>query len=115
MVVDPQPHMTYQPFLPEAAAGNLSPRHTVVPLRRELQRCHVLAGEVTRIEHARKVATVQPIIGPPREIAYDHIVVVPGSVSRTLPIPGLREHAVGFKTIGEAIYLRNRRKRGAIN
>jgi NADH dehydrogenase len=106
-VVDPQPHMTYQPFLPEAAAGNISPRHTVVPLRRELRKAHVLAGEVTRIEHARKVATVQPIIGPPREVPYDHIVVVPGSVSRTLPIPGLREHAIGFKTIGEAIYLRN--------
>ena len=106
-VVDPQPHMTYQPFLPEAAAGNISPRHSVVPLRRELSRCNVLAGEVTRIEHARKVATVQPLIGPPREIAYDHIVVAPGSVSRTLPIPGLRESAVGFKTIGEAIFLRN--------
>ena len=107
-VVDPQPHMTYQPFLPEAAAGNISPRHTVVPLRRELRRCHVLAGEVTRIEHARKVATVQPIIGPAREVGYDQIIVAPGSVSRTLPIPGLREQAVGFKTIGEAIYLRNR-------
>jgi NADH:quinone reductase (non-electrogenic) len=106
-VVDPQPHMTYQPFLPEAAAGSLSPRHTVVPLRRELPRCHVLSGEVTRIEHARKAATVQPIIGPPREVPYDQIVVAPGSISRTLPIPGLREQAVGFKTIGEAIYLRN--------
>jgi NADH dehydrogenase len=107
-VVDPQPHMTYQPFLPEAAAGNISPRHTVVPLRRELKRCHVLSGTVTRIEHARKVAVVQPIIGPAREVPYDHIVVAPGSVSRSLPIPGLREQAVGFKTIGEAIYLRNR-------
>jgi NADH dehydrogenase len=107
-VVDPQPNMTYQPFLPEAAAGNISPRHAVVPLRRELRRCHILAGEVTKIEHARRTATVQPIIGPPREIGYDHIVVVPGSVSRTLPIPGLRESAIGFKTIGEAIYLRNK-------
>jgi NADH dehydrogenase len=106
-VVDPQPHMTYQPFLPEAAAGNISPRHSVVPLRRELRKAHILAGEVTRIEHARKVATVQPIIGPPREVAYDQIVVAPGSVSRSLPIPGLREHAIGFKTIGEAIFLRN--------
>jgi NADH:ubiquinone reductase (H+-translocating) len=106
-VVDPQPHMTYQPFLPEAAAGNISPRHSVVPLRRELRRCRVVAGEVTRIEHARRTATVQPIIGPPREIEYDQIVVAPGSVSRTLPIPGLREHAIGFKTIGEAIFLRN--------
>jgi NADH dehydrogenase len=107
-VVDPHPHMTYQPFLPEVSAGNISPRHAVVPLRRELRHCHILAGEVTRIEHARKVATVQPIIGPSREVPYDCIVAAPGSVSRTLPIPGLREQAVGFKTIGEAIYLRNR-------
>lgn len=107
IVVDPQPHMTYQPFLPEAAAGNISPRHAVVPLRRELRRCTVVAGAVTRIEHARRTATVQPIIGPPREIGYDHIVVAPGAVSRTLPIPGLREQGIGFKTIGEAIYLRN--------
>ena len=107
LVVDPQPHMTYQPFLPEAAAGNISPRHTVVPLRRELRKCKILGGSVTRIDHARKVATVQPISGPPREIPYDHIVVAPGSISRTLPIPGLAENAVGFKTIGEAIFLRN--------
>jgi NADH dehydrogenase len=107
VVVDPQPHMTYQPFLPEAAAGNISPRHTVVPLRRELRRCRVIAGAVTRIEHARRTATVQPIVGPAREIRYDHVVVAPGSVSRTLPIPGLKEHGIGFKTIGEAIYLRN--------
>ena len=108
LVVDPQPHMTYQPFLPEAAAGNISPRHTVVPLRRELRKCRVLAGEVTKIEHVRKTATVQPIVGPPREVTYDHVVFAPGSISRTLPIPGLAEQAVGFKTIGEAIYLRNR-------
>jgi NADH dehydrogenase len=107
-VVDPHPHMTYQPFLPEVSAGNISPRHAVVPLRRELRRCHILAGEVVRIEHARRIATVQPIIGPSREVGYDHVVAAPGSVSRTLPIPGLREQAVGFKTIGEAIYLRNR-------
>ncbi|MBM0274755.1 NAD(P)/FAD-dependent oxidoreductase [Micromonospora tarensis] len=107
MVVDPQPHMTYQPFLPEAAAGNISPRHSVVPLRRELRRCKMVAGTVTRLEHARKVATVQPISGPAREITYDHVIVAPGSVSRTLPIPGLHEQGIGFKTIGEAIYLRN--------
>jgi len=107
IVVDPQPHMTYQPFLPEAAAGNISPRHSVVPLRRELRCCQIVAGAVTRIEHARKAVIVQPIVGPPREIRYDHVVVAPGSVSRTLPIPGLHEQGIGFKTIGEAIYLRN--------
>ncbi|GGL06829.1 NAD(P)/FAD-dependent oxidoreductase [Mangrovihabitans endophyticus] len=107
VVIDPQPHMTYQPFLPEAAAGNISPRHSVVPLRRELQRCRIVSGEVTRIEHATKTVTIQPIDGPTTEMLYDHIIVAPGSVSRTLPIPGLRERGIGFKTIGEAIYLRN--------
>jgi NADH dehydrogenase len=107
VVIDPQPHMTYQPFLPEAAAGNISPRHSVVPLRRELKRCRIVSGEVTRIEHARKTVTIQPIDGPATEMPYDPLIVAPGSVSRTLPIPGLRERGIGFKTIGEAIYLRN--------
>jgi NADH dehydrogenase len=106
-VVDPQPHMTYQPFLPEAAAGNVSPRHVVAPLRKVLRKVHNITGAVTAIDHAHKTATVKPLAGHPRELSYDHIVVAPGSVSRTLPIPGLAENAVGFKTIGEAIYLRN--------
>lgn len=107
-VVDPLPHLTYQPFLPEAAAGSIEPRHTVVPLRQRLRRCRVLAGTVTAVDHAARTATVQPVVGPARRLDYDHIVVAPGSVSRTLPIPGLREQAVGFKTLGEAIWLRNR-------
>lgn len=107
VVIDPVPHMTYQPFLPEAAAGNISPRHAVVPLRRELKKCRIVSGEVTRVEHANKTVTIQPIDGPSYEMAYDHIVVAPGSVSRTLPIPGLSDLGIGLKTIGEAIYLRN--------
>jgi NADH dehydrogenase len=107
-LVDPQPHMTYQPFLPEAAAGSIEPRHVVVPLRQQLRRCRVIAGTVTGINHASRTATVQPVVGPDRQIGYDSVVVAPGSVSRTLPIPGLREQAVGFKTLGEAIWLRNR-------
>jgi NADH dehydrogenase len=106
-VVDPQPHMTYQPFLPEAAAGNLSPRHVVAPLRKVLRKCHIVTGSVVGIDHGRKMATVDTAAGRRKEFAYDHVVVAPGSVARTLPIPGLRETAVGFKTIGEAIYLRN--------
>lgn len=107
-IVAPEPHMTYQPFLPEAAAGSIEPRHAVVPLRQQLRRCRVITGSVTGIDHANRTATVQPVVGPPHPIEYDQIVVAPGSVSRTLPIPGLREQAVGFKTLGEAIWLRNR-------
>ncbi|HSV66409.1 MAG TPA: NAD(P)/FAD-dependent oxidoreductase [Mycobacteriales bacterium] len=106
-VVDPQSHMTYQPFLPEAAAGWVEPRHVVVPLRQVLRKCRVITATVTGLDHARGAATVQPLEGEPYEIGYDIVVMVPGSVARTLPIPGLAEHGIGFKTIGEAIYLRN--------
>jgi NADH dehydrogenase len=106
-VIDPQSNMTYQPFLAEAAAGNLEPRHVVVPLRKVLRKCNVITGAVTGISHAAKAVTVQPAEGEPYDVPYDLLVVCPGSVSRLLPIPGLAEHGIGFKTIGEAIYLRN--------
>jgi NADH:ubiquinone reductase (H+-translocating) len=106
-VVDPQSYMTYQPFLPEAAAGNLSPRHVVAPLRRVLDKCTVLNARVTELDHSERWAIIQPIAGSPQRISYDYLVMAAGSVSRTLPIPGLAEHGIGFKTIGEAIHLRN--------
>ena len=107
-IVDTRSFMTYQPFLPEAAAGNLEPRHVVVPLRRVLKGGRVITGRVTRIDHARRVARLDPTVGESYEIAYDILVLAPGSVSRTLPIPGLAEHALGFKGVEEAIALRNK-------
>ena len=106
-VIDPRSVMTYQPFLPEAAAGSLEPRHVVVPLRRTLRGCDVITGRVASLDHARKVVTVEPSEGHAYELAYDILVVALGSVARTLPIPGLAENAVGFKQIEEAIALRN--------
>jgi NADH dehydrogenase len=106
-VVEPQSNMTYQPFLPEAAAGSVEPRHVVVSLRRVLKHCNVITGAVSCIKHANKSVTVQPSDGEPYELGYDVLVVCPGSISRILPIPGLAERGIGFKTIGEAIYLRN--------
>ncbi|WP_260606861.1 NAD(P)/FAD-dependent oxidoreductase [Streptomyces sp. WAC08241] len=112
VVVTPEPYMTYQPFLPEAAAGSLSPRHVVVPLRRVLGRCRILIGEVRSVDHARRTATLSTLATDeegtgPVELAYDELVIAPGSVSRTLPVPGLAEHGIGFKTVEEAIGLRN--------
>src|SRR6266496_3074686 len=71
-VIDPQPHMTYQPFLPEAAA-----------------------------------VEIEAPDGHHETVEYDILVVALGSVARLMPIPGLAEQGISFKTIGEAIYLRN--------
>ncbi|MCX5398041.1 NAD(P)/FAD-dependent oxidoreductase [Streptomyces sp. NBC_00102] len=112
LVVTPDPYMTYQPFLPEAAAGSISPRHVVVPLRRVLRRCRIVVGEVHRIDHVNRTATVSTLAtgGPGDgavEMPYDELVLAPGSVARTLPVPGLAESGIGFRTVEEAIKLRN--------
>src|SRR4051794_19203637 len=106
-VVEPRSYMTYQPFLPEASAGALSPRHVVVPLRRVLHRCEVINARVVGVDHERRVARLVNLEQETIEQPYDEVVVALGSIARTLPIPGLAERGVGFKTIEEAIYLRN--------
>lgn len=108
VLVSPESFMQYQPFLPEVASGNIEPRHVVVSLRQVLRRTRLLVGEVELLDHPARVARVRTADGALRDLAYDVVVLGPGSRSRVLPIPGLRERGVGFKTVAEAIYLRNR-------
>jgi NADH:ubiquinone reductase (H+-translocating) len=100
--------LTYSPLLPGAAAGTLDPRHIAVPLREHLKRTELRMGWVTGGDPGQNVLSVKFISGEEIQYGYDHLVVALGSVSRVLPIPGLAEHAIGFKTVSEAIALRNR-------
>jgi NADH dehydrogenase len=99
--------MLYTPLLPGAAAGTLEPRHVVVPLREELDRTDLHLGTITGHDPGGRTIRVRSEAGNDEEIRYDHLVLALGSVSRTLPVPGLAEHAVGFKTLPDAIALRN--------
>ena len=107
-VVDPLPYMTYQPFLPEVAAGSIEPRHAVVAHRRHLKRTTVIAAEVTAIDHAHRDGDDHARVGEPCDHDYDMIVVTAGAVSRTFPIPGVADEAIGLKTIEEAVAIRDR-------
>lgn len=106
-VLDRRGYMTYQPFLPEAAAGSIEPRHAVVPLRRELPGVRVLQGKVTEIDHGERKVHAVTDFGEQFDVEYDQLVVSLGSISRTLPIPGLAEFGMGFKYVEEAVNLRN--------
>jgi NADH dehydrogenase len=106
-VVNPENFMQYQPFLPEVASGTIDPRAVVVPLRRVLRHCEVVIGEVERVDHDERTARVRLADGRQVATRYDVVVLAPGSWARVLPIPGLAEHGVGFKTVQEAIWLRN--------
>jgi NADH dehydrogenase len=99
--------MLYTPFLPEAAAGLLEPRHVVTPLREILKRTYLRLGAITAHDPAARTVELRSHDGSSEELRYDQLVLSVGSVSRTLPVPGLDKHAIGFKSLADAIWLRN--------
>jgi NADH dehydrogenase len=107
-MVDPLPYMQYQPFLPEVAAGSIEPRQAVVSHRRHLKTTNVITARVTAVDHANKKATVTPAIGDAWEVDYDTLVMTAGAVSRTFPIPGVADEAIGLKNIEEAMAIRDK-------
>jgi NADH dehydrogenase len=107
-VIDPRPYMTYQPFLPEVAAGSIEARHAAVSQRSHLRRAKLIAAIVTSIDHGSKSVTVAPKDGPEFTLGYDIIVVTAGAVTRKFPIPGLTEQAIGMKHVEEAVAIRDR-------
>ena len=100
--------LLYSPLLPGAASGSLEPRHVVVPLREELDWTEMRMGRVESADPARSELRVRTVAGRDEVLRYDQLNVSLGSVSRVLSVPGLAEYALGFKTLADAIALRNR-------
>lgn len=108
LLVAPENFLLFSPLLPEAASGTLEPRHAVIPLRELLNRTNLMIGEVTSLDVARHTAVVTDIVGGTHTVEFGSVVLAPGSVPTTYPIPGLLDNAVGFKSLADAIWLRNR-------
>jgi NADH dehydrogenase len=106
-LVDPAPYMTYQPFLPEVAAGSIEARHAVVPLRRHLRRTHIVSGRATSIDHAAWTVHLLLADGSATTLPYDEVVVTAGAVTRVFPVPGIADEAIGLKRIEEAVAIRD--------
>jgi NADH dehydrogenase len=107
MLVNDVNFLLYTPFLPEAAAGTLEPRHVVTPLRDILRRTYLRLGAVDSHDPASRTVEVRNHEGEVDEVRYDALLLALGSVSRVLPVPGLDKHAIGFKSLADAIWLRN--------
>ena len=105
-IVSPENFMLFTPLLPEAASGMLEPRHVVVPLRMMCPHAELIVGRVTGLDAERRTVAVDAIDGPV-EVGYERLVLALGSITRTLPVPGLAEHGRGFRDLADAIALRN--------
>src|SRR6185503_5866173 len=105
-IVSRENFMLYTPILPEAASGTLEPRHVVVPLRMMCPHADLVLGEAISLDEETRHIVVETEVGD-IELEYTDLVVALGAVARVLPVPGLAEHALGFKDLAEAIALRN--------
>jgi NADH:quinone reductase (non-electrogenic) len=105
-IVSRENFMLYTPILPEAASGTLEPRHVVVPLRMMCPHAELILGNAAALDEGARHVTVKTEAGS-IQVSYDRVVIAFGAVARTLPIPGLAEHALGFKDLSDAIRLRN--------
>ena len=105
-IVSKENFMLYTPLLPEAASGTLEPRHCVVPLREMCPHAELILGAVTELDLEARTATVETDEGT-QTVEWSELVLALGAVPRTLPVPGLFEHALSFKSLADAIHLRN--------
>jgi NADH dehydrogenase len=105
-IVSRENFMLYTPLLPEAASGTLEPRHCVVPLRAMCPHSELILGRATAIDVEAQTAAVETDEGT-QTVAWRELVLALGAVPRTLPVPGLSEHALSFKSLADAINLRN--------
>src|SRR3954464_4004882 len=98
--------MLFASMLPEAASGTLEPRHVVVPLRIMCPHADLILGRAVAHDRERRqvqVETEEALVN----VTYRSLVVALGAIPRTFPIPGLADHAFGFKDLADAIALRN--------
>ncbi len=101
-------YLVFQPMLPEVISGSIGIVDTISPLRRLCPRATLYTRVVERIDLERKrVLLAAGFGGPSLELGYDHLVVALGSVTTFAGSPGLPEHALPFKYLGDALLIRN--------
>jgi NADH dehydrogenase len=107
VLINPTDYFLYLPLLPEVTAGILDPRRVSVALRVACPSARLRLGTVEDVElTGRQVSLVDPE-GNRQHVGYDRLLITAGSVNRLLPVPGVAEHAHGYRSIAEALYLRD--------
>ncbi|GAA3168046.1 FAD-dependent oxidoreductase [Streptomyces virens] len=107
VLLNPTDYFLYLPLLPQVAAGVLEPRRVTISLSGTLPQVRLVLGEADRIDlDGRQVHYTGPE-GDEGTLSYDRLVLAAGSVNKLLPIPGVAEHAHGFRGLPEALYLRD--------
>jgi NADH:quinone reductase (non-electrogenic) len=107
VVINSTDYFLYLPLMPQVAGGLVEPRHICVSLPRRLRKTRFVLGTVNHVDVARKVVSWAGPEGESGECGFDRLILTAGSVNKLLPIPGVADYAHGFRSIAEALYLRD--------
>lgn len=107
VVINSTDYFLYLPLMPQVAGGLVEPRHICVSLPQRLGKARFVLGTVHHVDPRQKVVSWASPEGGSGQVGYDRLILTAGSVNKLLPIPGVARYAHGFRTIAEAIYLRD--------
>ena len=101
-------YWVYQPMLSEVISGSIGLANVVSPIRRLCPRTNLVTREIEDIDLANKIVTVSPGFRPRQlKLPYDYLVIALGNVTNFYGMPGMLENAMPFKTLADAMILRN--------
>jgi NADH:ubiquinone reductase (H+-translocating) len=108
-LVNGENYIVFQPMLPEVISGSIGLVDTISPIRRLCPNTNLYTRPIEKIDIRRKhILTAAGLGTRPCELEYDHLVIALGNVTNLADLPGLAEHALSFKYLGDALSLRNR-------
>jgi NADH dehydrogenase len=106
LLISEESHMTFNPMLPEAVGASIFPEQVVAPIREMIVHARFVMGRVHQIDPARRTLTASTLAGD-RTFPYEHLVLAFGNRARLDLVPGLEQHALPLKTVGDAMHIRN--------
>jgi NADH dehydrogenase len=107
VVINSTDYFLYLPLMPQVAGGLVGPDHVCVSLPQRLPKARFVLGTVRHVDPGRKTVSWAGPDGSSGEMGYDRVILTAGSVNKLLPIPGIADYAHGFRSIGEAMFLRD--------
>ena len=106
VLVSEESYTTFHPLLPEALGASVFPEQVVAPIRAMLARARFIMGRVTALDPARRTLACTTVAGN-ITLPYTQLVLAFGNRARLDLLPGLAEHALPLKTVGDAVHIRN--------
>ena len=107
VVINSTDYFLYLPLMPQVTGGLVEPSHIRVSLPSRLRKTRFVLGTVTHVDPRQKTVSWAGAEGAAGQVGYDRLILTAGSVNKLLPIPGIADYAHGFRTIAEAMYLRD--------